>query len=238
TQTAPYLIRSHDRISNPFSTKYVRPGALPFQFTVTVDADSLVGDLRKNGWRGAVVGPHGSGKSTFLATFIPALQAAGVCTYLIALHDGQRHLPDNCPLSIPSSARRFPPAEIAGQFHPLNRTVLLPTLFIIDGFEQLSPFQRWRVVYRTRRQGHGLLVTVHRDRSAGKLPILFRTTPDLQTLEQLVAHLLIDCHASHHIGRNDIAVAYQTASGNLREAIFKLFDIFEFRNRSGVFPRG
>ena len=54
----------------------------------------LVERLAAFAWRGQIVGPHGSGKSTLLATLLPAIEERGRHPWLIALHDGQRRLPE------------------------------------------------------------------------------------------------------------------------------------------------
>ncbi len=53
--------------SNPFSTRFVRPGALAYRFPPGESAATLVERLAASGWRGQIVGPHGSGKSTLVA---------------------------------------------------------------------------------------------------------------------------------------------------------------------------
>jgi hypothetical protein len=49
------------RHANPFATCWTRPGALPFRFTNRGTAEQLVAKLATQNWRGAIVGPHGSG---------------------------------------------------------------------------------------------------------------------------------------------------------------------------------
>src|SRR5437016_5663581 len=82
-----------DRTTNPFSTRFVRPGALPFRFSAGQTAASLVARLHELHWRAQIVGPHGTGKSTLLAALLPEIEAAGQQVRAIALHDGQRSLP-------------------------------------------------------------------------------------------------------------------------------------------------
>ena len=79
---------------NPFATRHVRPGAIPYCFPAGVDARQLVERLAAAGWRGQIVGPHGSGKSTLLATLLRTIEQGGRRPLLIALHDGQRRLPE------------------------------------------------------------------------------------------------------------------------------------------------
>ena len=109
---------------NPFATRHVRPGAIPYCFPPGIDAARLVERLAAAGWRGQIVGPHGSGKSTLLATLLPAIEGRGRHPRLIALHDGQRRLPERL--------ERMP-------------TLDEPTVIVVDGYEQLGLWWRWRL---------------------------------------------------------------------------------------------
>ncbi len=62
---------------NPFSTCRTRPGAIPYVFPPGQSAAALIERMRESGWRGQIVGPHGSGKSALLATLAPAIEASG-----------------------------------------------------------------------------------------------------------------------------------------------------------------
>ena len=65
---------------------------MAFRFPAA-DAATLVESLATAGWRGQIVGPHGSGKSTLVAALLAALAAAGRPGGRVALHDRQRRLP-------------------------------------------------------------------------------------------------------------------------------------------------
>jgi len=101
---------------NPFSTRFVRPGAIGYLFHDDQSAADLVQRLRASGWQGQIVGPHGSGKSTLLAALTELLEQAGRRAWRISLHDGQRALP----------ADAMAEACRAGT-----------NLLIVDGYEQL-----------------------------------------------------------------------------------------------------
>ncbi|MBL8827336.1 MAG: hypothetical protein JNM18_10140, partial [Planctomycetaceae bacterium] len=108
--------------TNPFATRWVRPGAIAFQFPSGDSPEQLLARLAEHrGW-GEIRGPHGSGKSTLLATLVPILEQAGRVVIALELHDGQRRLPR--PLGeLPIDAR---------------------TTVIVDGYEQLSWWHAWR----------------------------------------------------------------------------------------------
>jgi hypothetical protein len=189
--------------ANPFSTRYIRPGAIEFRFPPGDDAKALVQRLRARDWRGEIIGPHGSGKSSLLAALVPALRDAGKSVLLVELHDGQRRLPVDL--------KRHPDATGDG-------------VVIVDGYEQLSWLSRLGVKRVCRRRGMGLLVTSHKP--AG-LPELYRTAPTLELARSIVESLVAGRSAS--ITSAELAERYALHQGNLREMLFDLYDLYESR---------
>lgn len=187
--------------SNPFATRFVRPGALAYRLPPGVSLDTLLARLRESAWQGQIVGPHGSGKSSLLAALGPALEAAGRQLVNVRLHDGQRRWPPE-----------IDPCLWNGD-----------TLVIVDGYEQLSRWARWRLARWRRRVGCGLLVTAHA--SIG-LPTIWETQPTAELLAALVADLLHK-PALSTVEAALVDAAYQRRRGDLREALFDLFDDME-----------
>jgi len=188
--------------SNPFSTRFIRPGAIPFVFPEGQSAQSLVELLAANGWCGQIIGPHGSGKSTLLATLIPALAAAGRRAVHIALHQREHRLPR------------------------IERSTLgTDTQLVIDGYEQLSWWARRRVKAMCLRHGAGLLVTAHSDMG---LPLIFQTQPSRQLAQTIVEKILPADSA--RLSADDIHRAFEATGGNLRETLFRLYDVYQQRN--------
>lgn len=190
---------------NPFATRFVRPGALAYRYPAGDSAEQLVERLRASGWWGQIIGPHGSGKSTLLASLPPALAAAGRESLTIALHQHNRRL------------RRI------DELNGLGRDSQL----IVDGYEQLGRWARWRLSYRCRRVGCGLLVTAHQDVG---LPTVALVEPSLETLRYVAAQLAPEGDST--IGADDVSAAWQRCGGNLREALFDLYDLYELRRRA------
>lgn len=187
---------------NPFCARRLRPGAVPYVFPSGVGLAEVLARLEQAGWRGQIVGPHGSGKSTLLESLIPAIEAAGRPVVRFTLHDGQRRLPaDFVRRALPSG-----------------------TVVVIDGYEQLSWWQRFRVQRRCRAENLGLLVTSHR--SCG-LPLIYAPRVDLELACRVVSHLL----AGHpkRVTHHDVAARLAAHRGNLRETLFDLYDLYELR---------
>lgn len=185
--------------SNPFATRFTRPGAIEFLFAEGDSLDSLVGKLCDHGWWGQIIGPHGSGKSTLLAAMEPELAEAGREVVRRSLAGGQRQL------DLPSQ--------------------LAPTaILVIDGFEQLSWWARWKVKAACRRQGAGLLATAHADLG---LPTIFATQPSLELARRLVSRLLPE--GDRTLTDADVAAAFSRHPDNLREMLFSLYDLYQSR---------
>lgn len=182
--------------ANPFASRFVRPGTMPFHFPSGVTSATLAGRLQAAGWRGAIVGPHGSGKSTLLATLVPALLDLGRRPLLVTLRDQQRRLPVD-------TWRHWADAD----------------LLIIDGYEQLGHWHRFRVQRQCRRRGSGLLVTSHH---AVSLPILWHTEVSSATARCIVERL-----TAQSVDEQRLAHDLQRHAGNFRSVLFELYDEYE-----------
>ncbi len=186
---------------NPFATRYVRPGALEFLFPPTWNVSRLLDRLqRHDGW-GQICGPHGTGKSTLLATLIPALEKAGRTVHLVVLRQGQR---------------RWPP-----QVAPLN-TWDRSSQIVVDGFEQLGWLARHRLYRGCQLQKSGLLVTTHHPI---KLPVVWSTQTSLPLARQLLERWLTEAER-RRVPRDAVETAFIQCQGNLRETWFRLYDLF------------
>jgi hypothetical protein len=93
---------------------------------------------------------------------------------------------------------------------------------IVDGYEQLSWLERWRLARRCRRAKVGLLVTCH---FQTRVPTLIRLAPDLPLVEQLVADLA--ARASTPVTGSDVVASLGRHGSNVREVFFDLYDRHE-----------
>jgi hypothetical protein len=212
---------------NPFSTRYTRPGAIPFRFPPGTSADGLVEQLRSQGWRGAIVGPHGSGKSSLVAALIPAIRRAGKEVQLIELHDGQRRLP-----VVKGSGVFICPDGPGADIHEQIKTPDPFTVVIVDGYEQLAWWNRLRLRRDARRRGLGLVVTSH---APTALPLLFRTSTSLDLAREIVQSLLAgrkELAGADLVSAEQLARRFESRQGDMREILFDLYDLYEESRRA------
>jgi len=191
--------------TNPFATRFIRPGELAYIYPPGQSAAALVEQLRANDWQGQIIGPHGSGKSTLLADLTPALAAAGRSViYRQVKPQGVEPAKQDYLETLASANER--------------------TQFIMDGYEQLSWWSRRRIESICRRRRCGPLITAHRDMG---LPTLINLQPSLELVEQVVQRLLASDDRT--ILREDIVAAWEMSDSNIRETLFKLFDVYQAR---------
>jgi hypothetical protein len=189
---------------NPFSTRFVRPGAIPYQFAAHETAAATIDRFARLAWQAQILGPHGAGKSTLVAALAEPLRAAGRAPCVLALHDGQRRLPAGWT----AQARRHGAGTI-----------------VIDGYEQLGRPSRWWLRRACRREGWALLVTAHHDVG---LPTLMRVVPDVSTARAVVEFLLQGRRdAQAVISRRLLEGVFHACGGNVREMLFALYDRYE-----------
>jgi hypothetical protein len=188
---------------NPFCAGRLRPGTIPFLFPAGQCAAQLVQRLERTGWWGQIIGPHGSGKSTLLATLLSAIEHGRRKTLAVVLHDAERRLPADFRQTL---------ARCRGG------------VLAIDGYEQLSAWNRFRLRRFCRRRLLGLIVTAHRPVG---LPDLFHTAVDFPLACRVVEQL--QSERPPMITPQDIAERLARHAGNLREALFDLFDLYEQR---------
>jgi energy-coupling factor transporter ATP-binding protein EcfA2 len=224
--------------SNPFSTRFTRPGALePLDADgEPVRIDDVLHRLRARG-RAAIVGPHGSGKSTLLARLADAIDSAGGTVVRLRLPDRRDRghvlatlLTDRGK----SPPNVFPRLKTCGFSRLLIDSLLAARsgdIVAIDGWETAGPLIGLIVRAVVRLRGCGLVVTAH---GPVGLPVLVRCRPSVAILAAIVARL--PGHEDWYgrlIHPTDVAEAFVAHRGDLRESLFALYDRYEHRLRDG-----
>jgi hypothetical protein len=159
--------------------------------------EGLLERLGKLDYEAAIVGPDGTGKSTLLRELGRRLEAGGHRIRTIALTDGRRELPRGFELEL---ARQLDSSEV----------------ILFDGGDHLGPWAWRRFRYRTRR-ARGLVITNHR---RSRLPLLVRT----RTTPELLFELATELAPELAITKDDCEQLLTATRGNVREALFALYD--------------
>jgi hypothetical protein len=199
---------SNSTVTNPFSATRLRPGTIDFIFEHGMSLAQIVDALEANRWRGQITGRHGTGKSTLLAALIPAIEGRGRIVKGLTLGAGQRSWP-------------------RGYLTSLRLTAGLGVA-VVDGIEQLSPWSRLRLKRCCKSNGLGLLVASHR---STRLPSIYQTKIDVPLAWKVVERFQDGFAPLVRIG--DLVEKLAQRHGNLREALFDLYDLYEERSRAG-----
>ena len=193
---------------NPFATKFIRAGALPFVFEDGQSIESLHQRLVKHQWRGQIVGPHGSGKTTLLRMLDSCWSNWERESVLMTAQNGQRSIP------------------LSGGLAWNERTQV-----IVDGYEQLGVWMRLRLHTQCRLRKSGLLVTTHaRVRS---LPVLYETRTTLELAKQLATLLIAEDESGLLADLEcELNSGLYKHNGNLRETFLHLYDVYDREKRT------
>lgn len=180
---------------NPFRVERTealafRPPGLPWE--------EVFARLEALRYRAAVVGPHGSGKTTFLEELAPRLETRGFGVERVFLNG---RTPDLRKSALEDLLNRLGPRDV----------------LIIDGAEFLNR-RAWQRIRRGTESAGGLVLATH---APGLLPTLFETRPSVELLRELVVELLGDPKRAAALPLTEV---YARHRGNLREALWELYD--------------
>jgi hypothetical protein len=212
---------------NPLCTRFVRPGQIEYLFPGdhSLDRATLFDSLDEHRCV-AIVGPHGTGKSTFLHWW----WKDRTDVRWIALSSGRLvgpHAPTTCKF-----IDRIKTGFTASLSTWKKGCQLLRSIsddphsyWIVDGWEQMPLIIAIAIRWGLKRSSKRLVVTSHRDHFG--IPTLHRTTVDDQVLWRILDHLL-DMAPQTQAERIRIAARQriaQTQIKNVREFLFDLYDV-------------
>lgn len=178
---------------NPFAAQRIE--RLPFRFPAGDDWDTLLARLEAVAWRGAIVGAHGTGKTTLLEQLAPRLAGRGFTPHLLTLRAASTSADKETLLA--AAALRA------------------PDFILLDGAEQLTTRQ-WLTFQNTTHAAAGCVITLHRE---GRLPTVLQSEPSPALLDDLT-HELADASLPEGEARR----LFIRHRGNLRECLRELYD--------------
>lgn len=175
--------------------------------------------------RAAIVGPHGTGKSTLLEHLAPCL---GPIRYRAASESEiQMRNSQGCVVWHGLRKANRPLRQILASRSNWQAGGVL----VLDGFEQLCFWERVAVLFHSRWRRMGILVTGHQKISG--LPTLIETQVTVETVRSLVSDLLKGCpEISSQQSFADPRLLHallEEERGNVREVFMRLYDRFEER---------
>jgi ABC-type dipeptide/oligopeptide/nickel transport system ATPase component len=189
--------------ANPFSTRFTRPGAIPplDERGDPVPLREILSRFGQLGGIAAIVGAHGSGKSTLLMALARELARESRLGRSVRLGRGWWKDAINAAMAV----LRGPPGAVA----------------IIDSWERLGPLMAVALHLAARILNRSLLVTAH---AHGTIPTLVECRTTAPLLVRIVQRL-------HPRGGSpdteDVVHTFEACRGDIREALFALYDHFE-----------
>lgn len=179
---------------NPFASHRIE--ALAFRLPAGLTWDAFLARCAAAKWRGAIVGPHGSGKTALLEQLVPRLRECGFRPHVFRVH-----------AETPAAEK----AALLARVRPMRA----PDFLLLDGAEQFST-REWLTLYSAASPLAGCLITVHR---TSRLPTLLETKTSPALLAELAAEL-----TGEPLPEPEAAALHKRHLGNLRECLRALYD--------------
>ena len=170
---------------------------------------SLISTWRSLGYRGAIVGPKGHGKSTLLQDLKQKIQA-GISPELATLPVSL--------LKLTEQRRKF----CQSQIEELSVTAQQNGIVMLDGAEQLS-FWNWRKFQAIIQPCKAAIITTHRPQ---RMRTVWRCRTTVKLLERILHKLLQEYNFSHPVLLNSCEKLFHKHRGNIRECLREYYDLW------------
>ena len=195
---------------NPFSTRFVQPGAIPWLAT-DISLRAVLFRLYDVDNRAIICGPHGSGKSTILSHLASVAQREGLKVHCLRIRSW------------------IDAIRVMRVFATINPK---QSLVSVDSWELLGFLGGFLCQFADFR-GLCVVVTVHERPWWNNWPVLLHTKADDKTFRLLVHELMTKYAGSKTIEFSGAMLrdVFQRHSGNLREGFFELYDHYERQSR-------
>ncbi len=223
---------------NPFAVSRVGLAQLDFVETNAGAVDLVVKQLRRANWRGQIIGPHGSGKTTLTIALAKSLAGQFQRFSWLVLHPGRWWLAQpRCRVQLAARSDstgngleflEFRSEEPDGQITKRLQQLITSELCFIDGVDQLSAGWQRKLIQSAGK--HAVVWTGHQQ-LAGDLPLIAELRPDAGVFRKLVARLLGD--AGESLDQGLIDGAFDQSDGDFRRAFGRLYDAWEAAKRGG-----
>ncbi len=193
---------------NPFSTRYIQPGAISYECfeggNVTRLAERIVSLPSK---RGSIIGPHGSGKSTLVASLVSEI---GCIKPQYQIHQLRFSTDRSASRSLHKAVRKWTRGSIA----------------ILDGYEQLKVWSRVMVEWTARFRSVCILATAHQPIRG--FETIWETSVNESSSRWVVEKLLQQSGSLDQMREllqsDDWARSRAKHGQNLRESLFDMYD--------------
>ncbi len=216
-----------DHPTNPFATRFVRPGSIGYCFgdlescPHTIDPLASLVDRISQTRFASIVGPHGTGKSTLVQSLLPRLGASFQVLETIQLHSPMRRGRLARFGQQRTNWKRF--SEVLRR-QPSGDDSDPSTLLVVDGFEQLSNAAQKQTMRIARRRGHALLITTHCQMDS--FATVHRTQVNADILQRLTNDLVADSEPSiRKVVQREMTSRNLAEIENVRDFWFELYDL-------------
>ena len=238
----PFRGASISGATNPFCTRFVRPGTIQFRFVESeFENDSIhnpisqLCDVIASNHRSLIVGPHGTGQSTLVQSLLRQLvhDFETVTHIQLCMETPTRfespftwftHWRNHC-VELASNRK-----TVLSLLHQMSST---KGLLVIDGIEQLSSYACRQLICDARRLGVRVLATSHRSKRL--FETIYQTSLSERMIRELTANRIVDApEGIKAIVQQELERQDLNEIRNLRDFWFMLYDVVAVKSHSEV----